>query len=312
MEPKILPIPESNPMKTLIPQPGYVEADALEIIESRQFVYAECFTLILKNDPTLRYTNAQRDITVVPLDGGPGKVTYKANKVLIQGLRLRTNLGVEVDEQSISLDYRQDTQFNSYTHFAEALRLGRFDGATIQRDRFIASAWGQSWVAGVPMFSGLVSSLDSVGRSSARLNVKSGLILLNPQTPRDLWKPNCKHTWGDAGCGLNRGDFVVQTVVGSGSTRTRINWAGVTDDFVMGTAYIEGDDNVTRSRTILSVDPGVSFDVIFPLDFDPTDGQNLSVYPNCRRLEARCGNYHANPEEHFLGYPFVPVVETAL
>jgi hypothetical protein len=301
-------------MRTVYPQPGYTEADLHALLATRQFVYADVFTFIPKVSQPLYYTNAQRDVTVVPIVGGPGRVTFFANRVILTGLRFKTGIGVEVDEQNVEIAYPETPDFQAYLTWPEALKQGRLDGATVRRDRFFAANWGSPWIAGCKMFTGMVSSLDSVGRQTATINVKSNLILLNQQMPKDLFQPICKHTWADAGCGLDRSLFVVQTTVGSGGggpTRTFIPWAGAADQFNMGTTYIEGDDNVTRVRTILKVDPGVGVHLIYPIDFDPVVGSNVSFYPNCRRLFENCGDYHADPKTAFLGFPFVPVAETA-
>ena len=299
-------------MREVFPQPGYVEADLTALLASGQFVYTECFTIVPIVGSPLLYTAAQDDVSVVPVDGGPGRSTYLAKQLLISGLRFKTSIGMEVDQQQIDLSYTNDIIYQAVLSFPQALLQGRLDGATIKRDRFFAEAWGSPWIAGVTMFEGIVSSLDSVGRQTARLNVKSGLVLLNVDTPRDLWQPQCKNYWGDFGCGLNPASFVVQTTIEAGSTRSTLNWAASTDEFVMGTAHVEGGDGVTRVRTILRVDAGVSIDLIYPLDMDPTTGANVAFYPDCRREFSRCSLYHASPEEHFIGFPRVPVAETAV
>lgn len=298
-------------MRPVYPQPGYVAQDLHDLLATQQFIYAECFTITPKAGSPLRYTTAQQDVSVVPIIGGPGRVIYKAKEVLIEGLRFKTGIGVEVDEQAIEIAYGDGAIYQAALTFPEALKQGRLDGATITRDRFFASAWGAPWIAGTPMFSGRVSTLSSVGRQSATVNVKSDLVLLNVQTPKHLWVPNCKNSWGDPGCGLTQSNFSVQAQVGSGSTRTVIPWTGVTNEFVMGKVYIEGGDNVTRIRTILKVTAGVSLELIYPLDFDPSTGQNFVAFPNCRREFSRCSLYHADPEQRFLGFPHIPVAETA-
>lgn len=300
-------------MKTVSPQTGFTESDAEALLASGQFVYAECFTITPKFGPILRYTNAATDVTVVPIIGGPGQVTYLSRAVIIQGLRFKSTIGVEVDEQTVELAYTDGLTYQAAITWSQALRLGRLDGATIRRDRFFASAWGAPWVFGITMFAGRVSTCSKVGRQSATVNVKSDMVLLSTKMPRDLYQPQCKNTWGDgAGCDLIQDDFAVQTVVGASPTRSIIPWSGITDDYVMGKLFIEGGDSVTRIRTILRVNAGVSAEVIYPLDFDPIAGQNVVFYPNCRREFTRCGDYHAAPEEKYIGFPFVPVAETAV
>lgn len=300
-------------MKAVNLQPGFIQADADELLASGQFVYGECFTITPKFGAVLRYTNSASDISVVPIIGGPGRVTYLSRVVIISGLRFKSTVGVEVDEQTVELAYTDGLTYQGAITWSEALRLGRLDGATVRRDRFFASAWGQPWVFGITMFAGRVSTCSKVGRQSATVNVKSDMVLLSMKMPRDLYQPQCRNTWGDgAGCDLVQDNFATQTVVGASPTRSIIPWSGITEDHVMGKLFIEGGDSVTRIRTILRVNVGVSAEVIYPLDFDPIAGQNVVFYPNCRREYARCGLYHATPAQKYIGFPFVPVAETAV
>lgn len=304
-------------MKELFAQPGYSVSDVEALMASRQFVYSECYTISPIAGSPILLTSSQNDVNVVPIVGGPGRVTYISKQVILKGLRFKSGIGVQVDEQSIEMNYGAAPVYQSAISWPEALLLGRLDGATVRRDRFFAPDYGNGnpnpYIGGQQMFAGRISSLDSVGRTSASLKVKSDLVLLNVDVPRDLWQPQCKNSWGDgAGCDLDQSDFAVQTVVGAAPTRTIIPWAGIDDSFVMGKMYIEGGDNVTRIRTILNVTAGVSAEIIYPLDFDPIAGQNVVFYPNCRREFARCGDYHADPKKKFIGFPFVPVAETSV
>ncbi len=300
-------------MRPIYPQSGYTEADLTNLLATRQFSYAECFTITPKVGDPLRYTSWQRDVSVVPIDAGPGRVTYDSGKVLIKGLRSKTSIGVEVDQQDVTLAYPDDaTLYHGYLPFSTALLQGLLDGAVIRRDRYFCESPGSPWIAGTPMFRGRVSTLNKVGRQSASMSVKSSMILLDPLVPRDLWQPLCKNTWGDSvGCDLNQGDFVVHTTLGASPSRTVLPWASVTAEYELGKVYIESSDNVTRIRTIRKVNVGVSLELIIPLDFDPIAGQDVSYYPNCRRERSRCGLYFINPEEKFLGFPLVPVAETS-
>lgn len=300
-------------MKEKNVQPGFTEADTDALIASGQFIYAEVFTITPIFGAVMTYTNAATDVNVVPMIGGPGRVAYLSRVVIISGLRFKSSIGTEVDEQMIELAYTDGNTYQNAITWSQALRLGRLDGATIRRDRFFASAWGQPWVFGVTMFSGRVSTCSKVGRQSATVNVKSDMVLLNVKMPRDLYQPQCRNTWGDgAGCDLDQSDFAVQTTIGASPTRSIIPWAGITEEYVMGKLFVEGGDSVTRIRTILRVNAGVSAEIIYPLDFDPLAGQDVVFYPNCRREFARCPLYHAEPEKKFIGFPFVPVAETAV
>lgn len=301
-------------MRPVYPQPGFVEADLHALLATRQFVYADCVTITPLVGPPMRYTMAQKSVNVVPV-GEVSRQTYKADEVHFAGLRTKTGIGVEVDEQTLDITYSGANLWQSHLTYPQALRLGRLDGGSIRRDRYFAASWNNGnpeFIAGVPMFTGKVSTCTMVGRMSASLSVKSDLVLLNVQMPRDLFIPTCKNTWGDgAGCDLVQDDFAVQSVTGAGTTRAVIQTTAYNDTFSQGKLHIEGSDSVTRIRTILKATT-TYLELILPLDFLPDDGTNIVAYPNCRRLFENCGDYHATPTEKFIGFPFVPVAETAV
>lgn len=301
-------------MRTITPQPGYTGSDTEAALASRQFVYADCFSIIPRVGSALYYTTAQQSVSVFPLDGSPLRRNYVAGQVLIEGLRVKNNIGVEVDQQEIQLYYPETPVYQNSIPWSQALLQGRLDNASIARDRFVATDWGQPWLGGFPMFRGLVSSLNRVGRQSATINVKSDLVLLNRQAPAYLWEPNCKNTWGDAACGVDQEDWAVAGTVGSSPTRSRLPWAGSGPEFNLGKIHIHNGDSVTRVRTVARATSSEIF-LAYPLDFDPFAGQTFTAYPGCSRtVDATfgCPKYHTNWQEKFKGFPFVPVAETGI
>jgi len=302
-------------MRPITPQPGYIEADTVAAMESTQFVYADCFTIFPKVGSPLRYTTAQQNIHVVPV-GEISRQTFYADTVLIRGLRVRNNLGVEVDEQEIQVDYPSTIAYQGALTWSQALLQGRLDGASIRRDRYIATNWGQPWLGGFPMFLGLVSSLNKVGRQTATINVKSDLVLLNRQAPAFLWEPNCKNTWGDQACGVIQADWAVNTTIDGGTpSRTVIPWTGAGPDYSLGKIHIENGDSVTRVRTIARATSSELY-LAYPLDFDPSSGDPFVAYPGCTRTDDAthgCPKYHGvGWVEKFKGFPFIPVAETGI
>lgn len=298
------------------PQPGYTEADFDALLASRQFVFADVYTITLVDGITqYRYTNAQQDVNQVVEVGGVGRQTYLARDVNISGLRFKISVGTEVDEQTVVFGYRETSTIQGMI-WPRALLWGRLDGAIITRDRFFAASWGAAntptaWVAGQPMFKGRVSTLDKVGRLEASVKVKSALVLLNINMPRELWQPNCRNTWGDAGCGIDQ-SLYAQTVTMSGTpTTTFLPWSSATANFALGKVHIENGDAVTRVRSVKSIEVGVGVDLVYPLDFTPASGDMFAIFPGCRRNFSDCDTLYSNTAK-FRGFPFVPVAETAL
>lgn len=298
-------------MRTIHPQPGYVEADTENLLQSRQFVYADCYTIELITGEKMRWTVAQQDVSVFPIDPDVQVRTYEAGGVLVQGLRFKLGIGVEVDEQTITLAYKDsDVIPMRDATVAEGLRRGDFDGAIIKRDRFFASSWRQPWVGGIRLFAGRVGSLEGVGRTEGRVKVRSDLVLLNMPMPRNMYGASCQHTVFDSGCKLVKSDYVRQLTLlaGSTSTRLRVNTAGIAPSLTLGTVYVENMANLTFSRMIREMTP-THLILSYPLDFIPEAGTQIAAYPGCPRTLAVCDEY--GNRGNFKGFPFVPTAETA-
>ncbi|MGD0642295.1 MAG: DUF2163 domain-containing protein [Roseiarcus sp.] len=156
--------------------------------------FADCFTFTLATGTILAYTNVDQPVVYNGL-------TFRADGPLVQGLKYKASVGLEVDKQQITIAARPTDLVNG-SPFLNALRDGAFDGATVQRDRVFMSALGQAPVGGVTLFHGRVSTIDNVGRTSATITVASDLVVLDYDMPRNLYSPTCLHTLYDSGCGV--------------------------------------------------------------------------------------------------------------
>ena len=93
--------------------------------------------------------------------------TFSATGPLVQGLKYKASVGLEVDKQQITIAARPTDLINGAPVLI-AIREGAFDGATVQRDRVFLTALGGTVIGGVTLFHGRVSTVDSVGRTQAR------------------------------------------------------------------------------------------------------------------------------------------------
>lgn len=298
-------------MRTVYPQPGYDEQDTQDLLASGTFVFADCYTVVLITGEVMRWTTAQQDVAVLPIGGDPVVRRYVSDGVLVQGLQFKIGIGVEVDEQTITMAYKDsDIVPDRGVSVAQALRRGDFDGASIIRDRFFATTWGAPWIGGVRLFAGRVGSLEGVGRTEGKVKVRSDLALLNIPMPRNLYGASCQHVLFDSGCKLVKADFAVQGEVESGSTESVIKWAlaGATPSFSLGTIYLETSTGVTFSRTIRQA-TSTELILTYPLGFTPEVGDQFVAYPGCPRTLEACDTFGNRP--NFKGFPFVPTAETA-
>jgi hypothetical protein len=304
-------------MRPITPQPGHTEAEVIAAMAGGEFTYADCFTIIPKAGSPLRYTNAQHRVSVVALDTSV-RQTY-TTEVLIKGLRVHAAVGMTVDEQQIDLTYPDTQVYQAALTWSQALLMGRLDGALVRRDRFIAADWATypdqaTWLGGMPMWLGLMSTVDSVGRMKATLNVKSDLVLLDVDAPHAMFDPTCTNNWGDAACGVDQSVWAVNTTITSTPTRDIIPWGLADQNYNQGKIHIDGGDSVTRVRTISRVAGGNLY-LAYPLDFDPVSGQSMTVYPGCPKTTDPtygCPKYHAlDWQSKIKAFPYIPVAETA-
>jgi len=297
-------------MRDIITQPGYSADDFKALLASREFVFADLFTFYTKFGDVLRYSSSQKDVFIFPLDNpsSPLRVAYDSRKLLVEGLQLKIGTGIEVDEQEASINWAPRMKYMGLP-MQDAFRLGRFDGTVVRRDRVYATDWGYPWIGGVQMFQGKLASVDKIDRSSASVKVKSDLMLLDVQMPRNLYQPSCVHTLFDPGCTLNRSAFEQMGIAETGSTSGMIIWSGATPQLTLGRLDAEDGTGVLQMRTIRKVD-GNKIYLAYPLDSVPNAGMVFRVYPGCKRTLERCKEF--NNEAHFKGFPFVPIAEAAM
>src|SRR5271165_975569 len=192
--------------------------DAAMAAPDAPIAFAECFTFITTTGTQYTWTNVDYPVTY-------SGSTFLANGPLVQGLKYKGTIGLEVDKQQITISARPTDTING-APFLIALRDGAFDGAPVYRDRVFLTAPNGTVVGGVRMFQGRVSTVDNVGRTSATLTVASDLVILDYDMPRNLFSPTCVHTLYDAGCGVIRGTYSASGTAGSGSGGGTIFFGG--------------------------------------------------------------------------------------
>ncbi len=264
--------------------------------------FADCFTFILSTGLTLAYTNVDQSVAY-------SGVTFAANGPLVQGLKYRCSVGLEVDKQQIAIAARP-TDLVGGAPFLAALRDGAFDGCRVQRDRVFMSALGQPPVGGVTLFKGRVASVDQVGRTSAKVTVASDLVLLDMDMPRNLYQPTCLHTLYDSGCGVPRGTYATNGTVGAGSTVGLINFAGALAIHTQGSIVMTSGADANLRSTVKGVVAGTSLTLMYPLPIAPAVGDAFTVYAGCDHTSATCQT-RFNNLANFRGFPYVPPPQVA-
>ena len=276
--------------------------NAARAAQDSPIAFAECFTFITTAGSQYTWTNVDYDITY-------NGFVFSANGPLVSGLKYKGTVGLEVDKQQITIAARSSDVING-APFLIALRDGAFDGAPVYRDRVFLTAPQGSVVGGVRLFQGRVSTVDNVGRTQATLTVASDLVILDYDMPKNLFSPTCLHVLYDAGCGVIRGTYSADGVVGAGSTSNSIAWSGARAGDAQGSLVFTSGANANIRATVKAAAAGSGYTLMYPLPFAPATGDTFNVAFGCDHTQATCqGKF--NNLTNFRGFPYVPPPQLA-
>jgi uncharacterized phage protein (TIGR02218 family) len=276
--------------------------NAARAAQDSPIAFAECFTFITTAGSQYTWTNVDYDITY-------NGFVFRANGPLVSGLKYKGAVGLEVDKQQITIAARSSDVING-APFLIALRDGAFDGAPVYRDRVFLTAPQGSVVGGVRLFQGRVSTVDNVGRTQATLTVASNLVILDYDMPKNLFSPTCLHVLYDAGCGVIRGTYSADGVVGAGSTSNSIAWSGARAGDAQGSLVFTSGANANIRATVKAAAAGSGYTLMYPLPFAPATGDTFNVAFGCDHTQATCqGKF--NNLTNFRGFPYVPPPQLA-
>ena len=264
--------------------------------------FADAFTFTLASGDVLTYVNTDQSIAY---DG----VTYSATGPLVQGLKYKTAVGLDVDKQQITIAARPSDTVSG-NPVLNMLREGAFDGARISRDRLFMTALGTIPIGIINLFSGRISTIDQVGRTSAKVTVASDLVVLDYEMPVNIYSATCIHTLYDAGCTVLRASYTTAGNVGASPTPTLIPWTGALAGHQQGSILFTSGDNADVRATIKSVVAGVSLSLMYPLPSPPEAGDSFQATFGCDHTPVTCRT-RFNNAVNFRGFPYVPPPETA-
>lgn len=296
-------------------------------------VQIDLYTIALTTGEVFRYSSGNMALTI-PAAGFPsGSINAGADRLFALGPRfgrskITTKIGVEPTELDIDVFAGPDDLVGA-TGFAEAVRVGLFDGATVELDRFFAApqAAGSGPLdtsLGVLLwFYGRVAECD-VGRSRISIKVKSLMNLLAvQQMPRRLYQASCNHVFGGTMCGYDR-------VSGKNSAGIPTGIGAVTIDALAGstqaqiatsfspspaTAYDESTitalsgANSGATRTVTALTSGI-VRLMKPWLSPVTAGDTFQLLPGCDHTTQTCQTVLQNIAR-YGGFPYVPPPETA-
>ncbi|HWK45133.1 MAG TPA: DUF2163 domain-containing protein [Stellaceae bacterium] len=281
-------------------------AELVGLLNGNQFYMADLYTFTCADGTVLRYTT-----TDIPISLG-GNVFSNAS-LRIDGFKYKLSLGVSADEMELKI-YALPTDTAGAVSFFQRIMNGGFDGCAVRVERLFSAYPGDNSAGTVELFTGKVSQIKDVGRTSATITAKSALELLDIQMPRNTYQPSCVHTLYDPGCGLNPASFTAGYSVGSGSTVSSIVVNGI-DGTVSAHAYDSGTItfitglNTGTTRTIrLFVNAIAS--LAYPLPIVPAVGDGFTITMGCDKTSATC-SARFNNLGNWRGFPLIPQPVTA-
>jgi uncharacterized phage protein (TIGR02218 family) len=263
---------------------------------------ADCFTFSLIDGGVFYFTDWDQSISW-------GGNTFIAGALLVQGMKFKIAVGLEVDRQQLTLS-APPTLMVFGAPWLQAIQDGAFDGCVVQRDRVFMDPGLPNGIDGVTIFKGRVSTVDQVGRTSAQITIASPLVILDYYMPRNLFSPTCVHTLYDSGCQANRTLFAFNGSVGAGSTVSVINGPSTTGQVQGAMIFLTGPNSDLRV-TVKTVNAGTSWQLMYPLPYVPLTGDRFTVFDGCDHTLATCTS-HFNNAVHFRGFPNVPTPDYAI
>jgi uncharacterized phage protein (TIGR02218 family) len=275
-----------------------------------EIIFADAFVFALRGGAVLCYTNS--DVGFAFTDFSGASFTALANSVLVDGLKYKASIGLEVDTQQITLSALSTDTIGSGASVLQALRDGSFDGCEVTRYRaFFSDRVGGTFVGAVMLFKGRFGKIDELGRTTAKITVNSDLVLLDIDMPRNLYQPTCLHTLYDSGCTLAKASFSTAGTVGAGSTFSTVNWSGASANYQQGTITFTSGVNDGVSTTVGAAVVGISLSLIYPLEAAPAPGDTFSIAFGCDHTPGTC-NSKFNNLKNFRGFPYVPPPQMAI
>jgi uncharacterized phage protein (TIGR02218 family) len=246
---------------------------------------------------------------------------YKADALRFEGLQRKLGVGLSVDEQSMKIwAGPYDTIFGA--EFLAAVEEGILDGAVIVRKRILwefVSGNVERDIQNDPLivwtlFTGYTSSVVKGGRSHVELKVKSALLKLNVNMPRNYYQPGCLWTLFDHGCSLNKSAYAKHATIDYADSNNIVPRGGVDTPYSADSiaTYAQGrlifTSGVNQGLQVLMDDNDpIALHLAYKLNDVPNVGDTITYYPGCSKSYNTC-QLKFNNQANFRGFDKVPPI----
>lgn len=292
-------------------------------------VLTDLYTFHLSGSEFLRYTSGNLGL-LVPTAAfpDPNGLNFGFDQSFALGPRfgrskITTKVGIEPAELDIEvLAGAGDIMFGSLT-FADAVRVGLFDGATVELDRLFGTSPTDTSLGTMIWFYGRVAECE-IGRSKILIKVKSLMNLLAiQQMPRRLFMASCNLVFGGPGCDYNRVTGVAADGTPGGPGQITVTAdTGTGQGFILCTApvpvaYVEGTVtgatglNAGFKRSISNNGTGSQIGLFKPFLYPIAVGDTFTLLPGCDHSMGAGGCAGRNNLARYGGFPYVPPPEAA-
>ena len=165
------------------------------------------------------------------------------------------------------------------------------------------------------MFTGYVST-PKITAYGAEITVKGGNVAFNQYAPRNIFQPQCIHTFCDSGCTLNAATYTITATVGASPTKSKIPWGSVPASpgkYTSGKILMTSGAASGQRRTVKMSD-STGLLLQYPFYNVPAPGDTFSVLEGCDKQYNSASGQDCTVRSNtvnFRGYPFTPTAETA-
>ena len=180
---------------------------------------------------------------------------------------------------------------------------------------------GDVSLGSILMFCGRISQAV-ITAAGITFTAKGDNVLMNQQTPRNLYQTTCLHTFCDAGCTLLELNYTIANSVGAGATTSFVPWSEAPTNpslFVLGKLTFNAVDAgggvcADQIRTIRNADSTGVY-LTYPLYGTPNAGDAFAALMGCSRALNACRNRTdksgdaIDNSQNYRGEPWVPQAE---
>ena len=287
-------------------------------------VILDLYTFALPSGATLRYSGWTTPLRIPGTAFPSGSLNYNAATYTDFALgprfarsKVSTRIAVEATELDIAVLAGAADLVGTFS-FADAVRTGEFDGATVELDRLFCPPQSSgvapdTSLGAIVWFYGRVADTDC-GRSRIDIKVKSLMNLLAmQQMPRRLYQAACTHVFGDAMCTFNRSGMAATAIALAGSTQAQLVTALAPSPATLydqGTVAGVTGANAGATRTVKQLAAGTVF-LLKPFLYPVALGDTFELLPGCDHTAATCQGVFNNLV-HYGGFPYIPPPELAV